>query len=974
MTTQRTNKTVSNKLIELNEPGAIPYVDISASNFGEILSATQNIAKKGWIVMTPAGPLVVGYKQIKAILRNPEWISLLSSFSMLNQMEEGGPDLNKMLEQAQKIIPEVPSTVQMRPNVLSVEGEDHKRLRRLVNSSFTSGNTNRYRDFMREHARNLLENIKKNGNAEMISEFCRPYPVPVICKILGVDDSDWELFDEWADTIFSALDADVESVIGRLGEITRAQRELDSYVQDLISKRLDTPEDDLLTDLVQSHYNEDQLTHDELSAMVEAILLAGTDTTRNQLGAILAVLADHPDQYAALKENPSLIPAAVEESLRYISAVRTTGRLASKDQIIDGVFFPAGSTVLLGLHAGGLSEAEYQGYEFNILRESGCPHLAFGSGAHHCLGASLARAELQEALTAFVELVPAYKLTAPVSWKPLSMGIWGPSKLEIQILEDKNFQKQTPIDERFSSTLKQQTSHPENTYSSEIDHWIQKAAESRKVLRNSIPRLIQKPKFPPLGRLAVTIIRFGKAYIGWKFKSKKVRQSDQRELLYARLRRAAELQGPTYVKLAQLISAAEGVFPDALVAECKKCRDQVSPELWKNVLKVLEEELGSDLEAFASISHTPIASASIAQVHEAKLVDGTNVVIKVQRPKIRKKVTNDLKVMAWVAPKLVGKIPVAALANPPALVELFAETICEELDFNLEVANLFEIERVLTANQKQEWEVPHPVLSLVTEKVIVMSKISGVPLGEAIISGVSPEKTSKIFQQMVEGLLEGAVIHGIFHGDFHAGNVFLSPSGEIGLVDFGITGRLEGERRLAFLRYVVGLMTGDVESQVVGIKDLGAFPNDSDIGLIISEFQLERNNFDPLDLSEEEFIDEFRSLIKGLLAEGARIPKELMLFVKNFAYLSSVMQELDPEMDLLQEFLEVASSFFGRNGVRVATEIGFSLSAEDVTDITFRRVAGIRESVSTLTWKELGERRSSLLEKMDRRSIREITE
>ncbi len=225
MTTQRTNKTVSNTLIELNEPGAIPYVDISASNFGEILSATQNIAKKGWIVMTPAGPLVVGYKQIKAILRNPEWISLLSSFSMLNQMEEGGPDLNKMLEQAQKIIPEVPSTVQMRPNVLSVEGEDHKRLRRLVNSSFTSGNTNRYRDFMREHARNLLENIKKNGNAEIISEFCRPYPVPVICKILGVDDSDWELFDEWADTIFSALDADVESVIGRLGEITRAQRE-----------------------------------------------------------------------------------------------------------------------------------------------------------------------------------------------------------------------------------------------------------------------------------------------------------------------------------------------------------------------------------------------------------------------------------------------------------------------------------------------------------------------------------------------------------------------------------------------------------------------------------------------------------------------------------------------------------------------------------------------------------------------------
>ena len=972
MTISKNLKSDSIDLIDITDPGSIPYVDISTSNFGEILTASQNVAKKGWVVMTPAGPLVIGYKQIKTILRNPEWISLLSSFSMLDQMEERGPDLNKMLEQAQRIIPEVPSTVQMRPNVLSVEGEDHKRLRRLVNSSFTSGNTNRHRNFMRDHAMNLLHDIKEKGGAEMVSEFCRPYPVPVICRILGVNDADWKLFDEWADIIFSALDADVESVIGRLSEITRAQRELDSYVQDLISKRSVKPEDDLLSDLVQSHYNEDKLSHDELSAMVEAILLAGTDTTRNQLGAILAVLADHPDQYEALRQDPSLVAAAVEESLRYISAVRTTGRLASKDQIIDGFFFPAGSTVLLGLHAGGLSEAEHQGYEFNILRESGCPHLAFGSGAHHCLGASLARAELQEALSVFVEMVPAYELVSPISWKPLSMGIWGPSKLEIRILEGPKSENISTLDEAFGSTLKQPVRDSEITYSSEIDQWVREAAESRKSLRSSIPSLIRKPKFPPLGRLLVTVFRFGRAYIGWKIQSNKVNPDTRNKLLYERLRRAAELQGPTYVKLAQLISAAEGVFPDALVAECKKCRDQVSPESWKRISKVLTQELGPALQEIYDLGQTPIASASIAQVHEAKLVDGSNVVIKIQRPGIRRKVTNDLKVMAWVAPKLVGKIPVTALANPPALVELFAETICEELDFKLEVANLFEIERVLSASQKQEWEIPNPVLDFTTERIIVMSKVSGCSLGEAITSGIKPEKSSAIFRQMVEGLLEGAVIHGVFHGDFHAGNVFLSPSGEIGLVDFGITGRLEGERRLAFLRYVVGLMTGDVESQVVGIKDLGAFPVDSDIGLIISEFQLERNNFDPLDLSEEEFIDEFRSLIKGLLAEGARIPKELMLFVKNFAYLSSVMQELDPEMDLLQEFLEVASSFFGKNGVRVATEIGFSLGADDVSDITFRRVAGIRDTVSTLTWKELGERRSSLLERMDRRSIKKI--
>ena len=957
--------------VNVSDPGAIPYIEFSANNFGEILSLTESMTEQSWVVSTPAGPLVVGYKQIKSILRNPDWISLLSSFSALEQTENGISDLNVMLEQAQRIVPEIPSTVRMRPNVLSVEGDDHKRLRRLVNSSFTSGNTSKHRSFMKDHADSLVAGIYENGGGELVTEFCRPFPVPVICRILGVNDEDWRLFDEWADIIFSALDADIESVIGRLGEITNAQRELDTYVQNLIKERVQEPQDDLLTELVQSHYNEDRLSHDELSAMVEAILLAGTDTTRNQLGATLAVLADHPDQYRALREDPSLIPAAVEESLRYISAVRTTGRLATSDQIIDGILFPAGSTVLLGLHAGGLSEAESKGFEFDIFRESGCPHLAFGSGAHHCLGASLARAELQEALAAFVEKVPAYELVSPVTWKPLSMGIWGPAKLEIKVLEDQEL-KSSNTQSDYITTVKSEAVNQIEQESEEITEWIKKADETRKSLRLSIPDLIRKPKFPPLARLLVTTYRFGKAFAIWKIRDSKFDPTLRQSKLYERLRRAAELQGPTYIKLAQLISAAEGVFPEALVEECKKCRDQVSPEPWSEVSKVLDDDLGIMREKIMSVNESPIAAASIAQVHDATLSDGSDVVIKIQRPGIRKKVINDLKVMAWVAPKLVGKIPVAALANPPALVELFAETICEELDFKLEVANLFEIKRVLSSNLKQDWEIPEPDLELVTERVIVMTKVSGLSLGDSIDEGIDKDRSSTVFRQMVEGLLEGAVIHGIFHGDFHAGNVFLNADGKIGLVDFGITGRLDGLRRQAFLRYVVGLMTGDVESQVVGIKDLGAFPADADIGLLINEFQLERNNFDPLDLSEEEFIDEFRSLIKGLLAEGARIPKELMLFVKNFAYLSSVMQELDPEMDLLQEFLEVASTFFSRNGVRVATEIGFSLSADDVSDITFRRVAGIRENVPSLTWKELGERRNSIMERMDKRSIKQI--
>ena len=133
----------SNAIVSINDPGAVPYVDVSVKNFGEVLATTQNITEQGWVVMTPAGPLVVGYSQIKRILRNPEWISLLSSVSMLDQMETSTTDINKILEQAQRVIPEIPASVNFRPNVLSVEGEDHKRLRRLVNASFTTGNTSK---------------------------------------------------------------------------------------------------------------------------------------------------------------------------------------------------------------------------------------------------------------------------------------------------------------------------------------------------------------------------------------------------------------------------------------------------------------------------------------------------------------------------------------------------------------------------------------------------------------------------------------------------------------------------------------------------------------------------------------------------------------------------------------------------------------------------------------------------------------
>ncbi|HAF68984.1 MAG TPA: hypothetical protein DCX77_08245 [Acidimicrobiaceae bacterium] len=949
-------------LVDVTAPGSLPFVDFAISDFTELVAATEQLqGSEHWAVRTPAGPLVVGYEQTRQILRDPAWITVLSGVSALQAEGHNDIDFEALVSKARDMLPGAGDQVEMRPNLLSVEGEDHRRLRRLVSSSFTPASSESLRPFMREHADRLLKPLVQRGEGDLVAEFCRPYPIPVICRLLGIDDDDHEQFGRWADIIFSGLDADAEAVLGRLEQITSAQKELDQYATGLVADRKGCPHADLVSDLVQASYEEDRLSPDELVAMIEAILLAGTDTTRNQLGSLLAVLASQPDQYERLRNDRALVPAAIEESLRYIGAVRTTARVASEDLIVDGLFFPSGTTVLLGLHAAGLAQPE-DGFRFNIDRADRAPHLAFGLGAHHCLGAALARAELQEALNAFLDVVPAYQLAAPVSWKPLSMGIWGPDELHFRVLSESagNVEKETPGVIKEESTIRVVDSAAPDSE----NQWIKDAHAVRRVIVAGVPRLVNAPSFPPAIRLSHTTLRFGWALLAWKFLDRRLPEEQRIASLYRRLRIAAERLGPTYVKLAQLISAAEGVFPQALVDECSRCRDQAKPSKWRKIKRILKKDLGPVSESFHLFEKEPFAAASIAQVHSAVLKDGSEVVVKIQRPSIHKTVVRDLRVLAWVAPRLVGKIPVSALANPPALVQLFAETISEELDFRLEVANLFEIRRALATGERGRWATPEPNLDMTTTRVIVMSRVPGTPLTRLDSEQLSDEAARNLFRHMVDGLIEGAALHGIFHGDFHAGNLFVSEEGVIGLVDYGMVGRLEHERRISFLRYVTGLMSGDVRTQVSAVRDLGAFPPDADIEELIQKLQLDRVDFDPLQLTEEQFVSEFQTLLKELLASGARIPKELMLFVKNFAYLASFIQKMDPEMDLLGEFSAISAGFLTKHGFRVSAELGLSVQDLEVSESSFRRAAGIRDDVEVLTWRDLSNRRDEMQDRL----------
>jgi cytochrome P450 len=167
--------------------------------------------------------------------------------------------------------------------------------------------------------------------------------------------------------------------------------------------------------------------------LVRAVLMAGTDTTRNQLGCAMALLAQHPDQWALLVDDPELlVPRAVEETMRYLGAVRATVRIASCDVVYNDVLFPSGVAVTANLAAANRDLGVFETPErFDITAERGAEQLTFGSGIHRCLGAALARAELQEALTVLAESLRTVTLAGPPTWKPPRFGIWGPASLPI---------------------------------------------------------------------------------------------------------------------------------------------------------------------------------------------------------------------------------------------------------------------------------------------------------------------------------------------------------------------------------------------------------------------------------------------------------------------------------------------------------------------------------------------------------------
>jgi ubiquinone biosynthesis protein len=487
--------------------------------------------------------------------------------------------------------------------------------------------------------------------------------------------------------------------------------------------------------------------------------------------------------------------------------------------------------------------------------------------------------------------------------------------------------------------------------------WRRRVPALRDATRRLVPELTAPRKVPPGRRVVRTVAELGSAVVLWAVKERG--RDVSRAGVSRRVRRAAERLGPTYIKLGQIISSGEGLFPEELVSEFKTLRDQVPAEPWEAVKAVVEADLGRPIaQVFSRFDRTPLAAASIAQVHAATLRNGVDVVVKVQRPAVAELVRKDLRVMSWLAPFLIGRIPISALANPPALVELFAQTITEELDFRLEAQNMLDIAATFAELGQRSFVIPRPHPELVTRRVLVMERLDGFRFDDVAGIQAAGLDTGKIIRAGMIGFLEGCMICGIFHGDLHGGNLFVRPDGRTALLDFGITARMAPSERHAFLRLLMSASMNDVKGQLAALRDLGTLPPDTDLDAVIRDLRLDGPPLDPTSLTPEQLVGEIQGTVKQLLAYGARLPKTLMLFVKNLVFLDGAIATLAPDLDLFAEITQISMYFATQHGERLASEIGVDPSSYEMDLTGIKAGFGVDPtSTPTLTYADLQKRR-----------------
>jgi cytochrome P450 len=374
------------------------FFDLADPSFDVTSDVVHAARDDAWWVETSYGWAVVRYDEGSALLKDRRFRQGNAQWPAQNGIHSG-----MFSDWWQEVL-------------LSLEGDQHARLRKLLMPAFRKKTIEAMRPRFQELANELIDGFAGRGEVEFISEFAEPYSARILCVLLGLDESTWPQVAHWADDLGKSFGIKIKEDLPR---IEAALDGLRGYVDEVIEDRSRHPKDDLVTTLLQAHETEGRLSRHELSVSLVFLAFAGMETTRNQLGLALQTLLKHPDQWRLLAERPEHGSQAVEEVMRVNPTVTWVTREAIEDVDLNGLLIPRGGIVQVLSHATGTDPLAMPDPTFDITQVRPL-HLGFGAGAHHCLGHFVARTDMAVALPLLARRMPDATPDGPGEWLPVS--------------------------------------------------------------------------------------------------------------------------------------------------------------------------------------------------------------------------------------------------------------------------------------------------------------------------------------------------------------------------------------------------------------------------------------------------------------------------------------------------------------------------------------------------------------------------